>query len=50
MQDDVPIGVALLGLYSALFRSVPGTQNDVLIQKAAVVIQGYESLPPNLKA
>ncbi|KAK6812705.1 hypothetical protein RU639_011502 [Aspergillus parasiticus] len=50
MQDDAPVGVVLLILYPALFRLVPGSQNDILIQKAVVVIQGYESLPSNLKA
>ncbi|KAB8240376.1 hypothetical protein BDV35DRAFT_401974 [Aspergillus flavus] len=50
MQDNAPIGVVLLILYPALFRLVPGSQNDILIQKAVVVIQGYESLPSNLKA
>ncbi|PIG87210.1 hypothetical protein AARAC_004201 [Aspergillus arachidicola] len=50
MQDDAPVGVVLLILYPALFRLVPGSQNDILIQKAVVVIQGYESLPSDLKA
>ncbi|GMG11697.1 unnamed protein product [Aspergillus oryzae] len=50
MQDNAPIGVVLLILHPALFRLVPGSQNDILIQKAVVVIQGYESLPSNLKA
>ena len=50
MQDDAPIGVFLLVVYPALFRWDPTTQSFILIQKAVVLIQGYESLPPDLKA
>ncbi|GAB1197360.1 hypothetical protein APSETT444_006653 [Aspergillus pseudonomiae] len=50
MQDDAPIGVFLLVVYPALFRWDPTTQSFILIQKAVVLIQGYESLHPDLKA
>ncbi|OGM50268.1 hypothetical protein ABOM_001233 [Aspergillus bombycis] len=50
MQDDAPIGVFLLVLFPALFRLDPRAQNYIPIQRAVFVIQGYESLPPNLKA